>query len=468
MSKLSIGRLASLATIVAAAAIGGLSTSASAQAVKTTRIATGFNFPTFVTHAPGDTTRLFVVEKRGVIKIINLADNSVLATPFLNIDPIVTGGASVNDEQGLLGLAFHPDYANNGYFWVYYTTASSDVVARYQVSSDPNVANGTGLVVMSWSDPFSNHNGGWMDFGPDGYLYIAVGDGGNANDPGNRAQTITNMKLGKMHRIDPDIVDSVAPHYTSPADNPFVGIEGDDEIWFYGLRNPWRCSFDRATGDLWIGDVGQNAVEEIDFAAAGQKGLNFGWRCMEGASCTGLTGCTCNDNALTDPIKTHTHSAGTNGGFCITGGYVYRGCAYPELDGTYFYADYSSNNVWSLKYNGAAVTNFLVRNSQISPSIEGVVVNQIASFGEDANGEIYIVDHGTTTAGTIFKIIPATGEVDCAPPTDPADLDGNGVVDAADLSIMLGAWGSTGPGDLDGDGEVNAADLSIMLGAWSA
>jgi glucose/arabinose dehydrogenase len=463
---MSIGRFSTLAT-VASLALASSTFAGGVPAVATKRIATGFNYPTFVTHAPGDTERLFVLEKRGVIKIINLADNTVLATPFLNIDPTVTGGASVNDEQGLLGLAFHPDYATNGYFFVYYTTATTDVVARYQVSSDPNVANTTGQVIMSWSDPFVNHNGGWMDFGPDGYLYIAVGDGGSANDPSNRAQTITNMKLGKMHRIIPDVVDSVAPHYTVPSDNPFVGVTGDDEIWFYGLRNPWRCSFDRATGDLWIGDVGQNAVEEIDFVPAGQKGLNFGWRCMEGGSCTGLTGCTCNDSALTDPIKTHNHVSGTNGSFCITGGYVYRGCAFPELDGTYFYADFSLNNIWSFRYDGTTISDFTLRNTQITPSIEGVAVNQIASFGEDANGEMYIVDHGSTTAGTIFKIIPDAGEAFCKV-ANPADLDGNGIVDAADLSILLGAWGSAGPGDLDNSGGVDAADLSILLGAWTS
>ncbi len=462
-------RLAAVVTSAIALFVAGAAV-AQVPAVKTKRIATGLNYPTFVTHAPGDTSRLFVLEKRGVIKIIDLATNTVLATPFLNIDSIVVGGSSVSDEQGLLGLAFHPDYANNGCFFVYYTAngTGANTVARYKVSADPNVADGgSGLVIMSWSDPFSNHNGGWMDFGPDGYLYIAVGDGGSANDPGNRAQTIVNMKLGKIHRIIPDVVDSVAPHYTVPSDNPFVGITGDDEIWAYGVRNPWRCSFDRETGDLWIGDVGQDAVEEIDFQPAGAPGgRNYGWRCTEGTNCTGLTGCTCGSGTLTPPIKTHNHASGTNGAFCITGGYVYRGCAYPELQGTYFYADYSLNNVWSFKYNGSVISDFTVRNSQITPSIDGFVVNQIASFGEDANGEVYIVDHGSTTGGQIFKIIPATGEVTCPEP-NPADLDGNGTVDAADLAILLGQWGGKGgSADLDGNGTVDAADLAILLGAW--
>ncbi len=463
-------KTSALAATVAAFAFGPVALAGDPAPVRTKRIVTGLNYPTYVTHAPGDTSRLFVLEKRGVIRIIDLATNTLLATNFLNIDPIVQGGASVNDEQGLLGLAFHPDYATNGFFFVYYTaTAGSGdtVIARYKVSSDPNVADSTsGLTIMTFDQPFSNHNGGWIDFGPDGALYIATGDGGSANDPGNRAQTITNQKLGKMLRIIPDIVDSTPPHYTVPATNPFVGITGDDEILHYGLRNPWRCSFDRATGDLYIGDVGQNAVEEISFAPAGAVGRNYGWRCTEGTTCTGLTGCVCNGSTLTPPIRTHTHSSGTNGGFCITGGYVYRGCAYPALDGTYFYADFSTNNVWSFRYDGTTVTDFIVRNTQITPSIDGFTVNQIASFGEDANGEIYIVDHGSTTAGAIFKIIPTTGEVSCPEPL-LGDLDGNGVVDAADLAILLGQWGGAGNGDLDGNGVVDAADLAVLLGAWS-
>jgi glucose/arabinose dehydrogenase len=468
---MSIRRIAAIAATTLA--VGVASTAwAGVPAVRTKRVASGLNFPTYVTHAPGDTSRLFILEKRGVIKILDLATNTVLATPFLNIDPLVVGGASVSDEQGLLGLAFHPDYATNGYFFVYYTAtagAGDTVIARYRVStSNPNVADpATALTILTFDQPFANHNGGWIDFGPDGALYIATGDGGSANDPGNRAQTIVNQRLGKMLRIIPDVVDSVLPHYTVPANNPFVGITGDDEILHWGLRNPWRCSFDRATGELYIGDVGQNAVEEISYAPANSPGLNFGWRCTEGTSCTGLSGCVCNGSTLTPPIRTHNHVGGTNGGFCITGGYVYRGCAYPELDGTYFYADYATNNVWSFRYVGGSVLDFTVRNTQITPSVDGFTVNQIASFGEDANGEIYIVDHGSTTTGQIFKIIPSTGEVTCPEPV-VGDLDGNGVVDAADLSILLGAWGNTGgPADLDGNGAVDAADLSVLLGAWS-
>ncbi|MFO0827302.1 MAG: PQQ-dependent sugar dehydrogenase [Phycisphaerales bacterium] len=465
-------RLASIAVAALTLVVAGTA-NAQVPAIRTKRIVTGLNYPTFVTHAPNDPTRLFVLEKRGVIRIIDLATNTLLPTPFLDIDSLVVGGTSVNDEQGLLGLAFHPDYANNGMFFVYYTAngTGNDTVARYTVSpSNPNAADpGTGLVVISWSDPYTNHNGGWMDFGPDGHLYISVGDGGSANDPGNRAQTIVNMKLGKMLRIDPDVADAVPPHYTSPSDNPFFGpTTGDDEIWAYGLRNPWRCSFDRQTGDLWIGDVGQGAVEEIDFQAAGAAGgRNYGWRCMEGTSCTGLTGCTCGSSALTNPIYTYTHATG----LAIIGGYVYRGCAYPELQGTYFFADFSINHCWSFRYDGAAISQFTDRLSQITPSVDGFVCNQIAAFGEDANGEMYIVDHGSTTGGQIFKIIPASGEVTCVPPPPPcpSDLNGDSTVDAADLAVLLGAWGATGgAADLNADGKVDAADLAVLLGAWGA
>lgn len=442
--------------------------SAQAPAVKTKRIVGGLNFPTFVTHAPGDDTRLFVLQKPGQIRIIDLATNTLLPGNFLTVS--VAGGTSVNSEQGLLGMAFHPNYAENGYFFIYYTASGSGAtrVSRFQVNPEnPNaVLPGSELIVLQIAQPFTNHNGGWIDFGPDGYLYIATGDGGSANDPGNRAQTITNQLLGKMLRIEPNVAGNVPPYFI-PADNPFVGVTGDDEIWAYGLRNPWRNSFDRETGDLWIADVGQGAIEEVNFQPGGVVGgRNYGWRCKEGNNCTGLSGCTCASPLLTNPIHTYTHVGGQNGGFSITGGYVYRGCAYPELQGTYFFADYVNSNVWSFRYDGASISEFTQRNSQITPSIDGFTVNQFASFGEDANGEVYLVDHGSATTGQIFKIIPATGEVVCpTKPNCPADLTGDGLIDAADLSVLLGAWG-TPKGDIDGDGDTTSADLAILLGAW--
>ena len=455
---------------LAAAATLALVTSADAQVVniRTDQIVSGLSFPTYVTHAPGDTSRLFILQKGGTIRIFDLTTNTLLPTPFLTVT--VAGGTSESDERGLLGLAFDPGYAKNGQFYIYYTGTSTNVLARYTRSTaNPNVANAAGVVMMSWADPFTNHNGGWIDFGPDGNLYMGVGDGGSANDPNGAGQNL-NTRLGKMHRIKPT-VGGAAPYYTIPAGNPFVGgVTTDDEVWAYGLRNPWRSSFDRENGDLYIADVGQNAIEEINFQKAGAgAGRNYGWRCMEGLSCTGLTGCTCNGPTLTLPIKTYTHVTGTTGGFSITGGYVYRGCAIPGLQGTYFYADYVTNNVWSFRLNRdtGVQTEFTVRNTQITPSLDGFAVNQISSFGQDANGEMYIVDQGTTAGqGAIYKIVPTTGNTPCAPPCNVADVDCNGVVDAADLAAVLNNWNGIGTGDLNDDGGVDAADLAILLNNW--
>ena len=243
-----------------------LTPSADAQVVnvRTDQIVTGLSFPTYVTAAPADTSRLYILQKGGTIRIFDLTTNTLLPTPFLSV--VVAGGISESDERGLLGLTFDPGYAKNGQFYIYYTGTNTNVVARYTRSAaNPNVANATGVIVMSWADPFTNHNGGWMGFGPDGNLYIGVGDGGSANDPNGNGQNLS-VRLAKMHRIKPT-VGGVAPYYTIPSDNPFVGgVTTDDEVWAYGLRNPWRSSFDRATGDLWIGDVGQNAIEEIDWS----------------------------------------------------------------------------------------------------------------------------------------------------------------------------------------------------------
>lgn len=434
-------------------------------------VATGLVYPTFITHAPGDSSRLFVLEKAGRIRIVDLATNTLLATSFLDIDPLVTGGASVSDEQGLLGLAFDPGYATNGQFYVYYTAGASGAytnnLARYTVSSDPNVANPTGVVMMTWSDPYTNHNGGWLGFGPDGNLYMSVGDGGSANDPGNRAQALTE-RLGKIHRIRP-VVGGTSPYYTVPADNPFVGgsTTADDTVWAYGLRNPWRCSFDRVTGDLWIADVGQNLVEEIDFQAAGTgAGRNYGWRCTEGTTNTGLTGCTFGSPSLTGPIHVYNHVAGTSGGYSLTGGYVYRGCRIPDLQGAYFFADYVNANIWSFRYVNGVKSDFQLHNATLGTSVEGAAVNQVSSFGEDANGEMYIADHG----GQVFKIIPASGDGPCAPPPIPGDLDQNGRIDGADLAALLSAWGvcpAPCAADLDGNGNVSGSDLATLLTNWS-
>jgi glucose/arabinose dehydrogenase len=349
----------------------------------------------------GDFDRLFVVEQNTArIKIIK--NGVVLATPFLDVNALAGQGG----EQGLLGLAFHPDYTNNGRFFINYTDNSGNTqVVEYQVSGDPDIANPVPVkTILSIIQPFSNHNGGNMAFGPDGKLYIGTGDGGSANDPGNRAQDgLTN--LGKMLRLD---VDLAAPYI--PADNPFVGNPTvNDEIWALGLRNPWRFSFDRETGDLYIGDVGQFAREEIDFQpSTSTGGENYGWRCMEGLGCTGLSGCTCNAAGLTLPIHEFTHA----GGNCsVTGGYAYRGSAMGGLAGTYFFGDYCSSKIWSFRFEAGVVVEFTDRTAELEPA-GALTINSITSFGEDAAGELYIVD---PSGGEIYLIAQECVEVNyCA------------------------------------------------------
>ncbi len=407
------------------------------------RVATGLENPVFVTHAPGDTERLFILEQHeGRIRILDLVTGALLEQPFLDLDGLAQG-----NEQGLLGLAFHPCYDDNGYFYVNLTNAADDTeVRRYTVSKDPDVADpDSAHLIIGFEQPTRVHNAGWLGFGPlDGYLYIATGEGGNSGN----AQDITDNLLGKILRLD---VDGGDP-YAIPADNPFVGGVGDDEIWAYGLRNPWRMSFDRETGDLYIGDVGQNAREEIDFQPHDRGGLNYGWRCMEGTWCTGLTGCTCDDPALTDPIHEYGHD---NGCAAVIGGYVYRGCDIPTLRGTYFFAELCDDNIWTFRYDGENVTEFVDRQLELAPDVGDI--DDISSFGEDANGELYVIDR---VDGEVFKIIPdgPTGDVDC-----------NGVIDFEDLLRVLVAWGpcEACPEDLNGDGQVNFADLLVVLSQWT-
>lgn len=431
------------------------------EAMTTVRVAGNLDHLTFVTYAPGDYTRLFIVEKQGRIKVLNLKTGVLNATLFLDIDALVGGGLSTNDERGLLGLAFHPDYQNNGYFYVDYTNnVGTTTVARYSVSNDPEVADpGSALILLTIFQPFSNHNGGWIGFGPnDGFLYISTGDGGSAGDPGNRAQDITNQLLGKMLRIDVDGNDGPGGNYGIPAGNPFVGITGDDEIWAYGLRNPWRSSFDRATGDLYIADVGQNAWEEIDFQPADSTGgENYGWRCYEGDHTFNTGGCP-PAKTMVFPIHEYSHALGRS----LTGGYVYRGCAIPTLDGTYFFADYVFTRLWSFTYEGKNNPTVTSRIAELSPSSDGFSINQISSFGEDARGELYIVDQGSGFSGQVFKIVPVK------PTISPADLDCSGDVGVKDLLILLGTWGPCDGclADLDGDHSVGVKDLLSLLGSW--
>ncbi|MFC4738602.1 PQQ-dependent sugar dehydrogenase [Flavobacterium ponti] len=348
------------------------------QTIAIQSFATGFSGAVEITHA-GD-SRLFVVQQGGLIRVLN-ANGTINSTPFLNLTSLVASGG----ERGLLGLAFHPDYTTNGYFFVNYTnTSGNTVIARYSVnSSNPDIANTSGTILMTISQPYSNHNGGSLRFGSDGYLYIGMGDGGSGGDPENRAQNI-NTNLGKMLRV--DVNTTIAPFYTSPASNPYVGIAGNDEIWAIGLRNPWKFSFNRLNGDLWIADVGQNNIEEINKVSNPlTAGLNFGWRCYEGNVAYNTSGCA-PIGTMTMPLTQYTHSQGCS----ITGGYEYTGTAYPNFLNKYFFADYCENRIGYTNTTTGAIT--------YTPYFSGN--NNFTSFGEDMNGELYI-----TNSNTIFKII---------------------------------------------------------------
>lgn len=343
-----------------------------AQEFELELFAQGFSSPVGIAHADDD--RLFVVQQGGQIRILN-GDGTINSTPFLNLTSIISSGG----ERGLLGLAFHPDYTTNGRFFVNYTnTAGHTVIARYEVSDDPDVADTDGTILLTINQPFSNHNGGNIHFGPDGYLWISMGDGGSGGDPNNYGQNINSL-LGKMLRIDVD-----GETYTSPSDNPFVGTDGADEIWAYGLRNAWKFSFDRETGDVWIADVGQNAIEEINKESSTEPGLNYGWRCYEGNNTYNTSGCASADT-MTFPVATYNHS----GGRCsITGGYIYRGTLYPNLTGKYFFADYCSGEIgWVDSENNL---EFLL----------DIPSTFITAFGEDMDGELYVAG-----SGKIYKII---------------------------------------------------------------
>ena len=345
--------------------------------------ASGFSSPVEMVHAGDD--RFFVVEKAGVIKILN-SDGTTNGTPFLDITGIVINPAGSNDERGLLGLVFHPDYANNGYFYVnYINNAGNTQVSRFSVSGDPDIADpGSELQIIGYNQPFQNHNGGCLRFGPDGYLYIASGDGGSGGDPNNLGQN-TGQLLGKLLRIDVDNPGG-GNNYGIPPDNPFAGSVNDaEEIWAYGLRNPWKFAFDSDNNELWIADVGQGDVEEINRESHTAAGLNYGWRCYEGSQPFNTTGCPPMGD-LTFPEAEY--SSGPGSGNCsITGGYVYRGSMYPGMDGLYFSADLCSGRIYTVDQGGNLVN-------------QGSYGGTWVSFGEDVNGELYIMDIG----GAIYKI----------------------------------------------------------------
>jgi glucose/arabinose dehydrogenase len=363
--------------------------------VALTAVATGLTSPLQVAHAGDGSGRIFIVERAGIIKIVR--NGTVLPTPFLDITGRVTSGG----EQGLLSVAFHPRYASNGRFFVNYTADRNglrSIIAEYRVSANPDVAGTTETGILEIPQPFDNHNGGLNTFGPDGMLYIGMGDGGGVGDPQNNGQRLDTL-LGKLLRIDVNVTPPVptAPGagrpirprepgvtYLIPADNPFVGQPGArGEIWAYGFRNPWRWSFDRLTRRLFLADVGQGNWEEVNLV---ERGGNYGWRIMEGAHCFNPPS-GCSTTGLRLPVAEYSHAEGCS----ITGGYVYRGAQIPALRGHYLFGDFCSGRIWSLQEARPAVW---IRDQLLQTTLA------LSSFGEDESGEVYAVDLN----GTVYRL----------------------------------------------------------------
>jgi len=353
------------------------------QSINLVEFATGLTAPVEITNA--NDSRLFVVQQNGIIKIIQ-PNGTINGADFMNISSKVLYGG----ERGLLGLAFHPQYSTNGYFFIYYNNIANGniTVARYSVNpTNPDIADPTTeKILLSIPKPFDNHNGGSIHFAPDGNLWIVTGDGGSGGDPNNNAQN-KNSLLGKMLRID---VNATGP-YNIPAGNPFAGtgVDGADEIWAYGLRNAWKFSFDTVTGNAMIADVGQGAIEEINKMPVTQAGINYGWRCYEGNNAYNTAGCAAM-STMTFPIAVYDHS----GGKCsITGGYVYRGTQYPALQGKYFFADYCSTQIGILNTDNSVVW---------TPASSG---NNFSTFGQNSQKELFVA---AVNSGKIFKITTGT------------------------------------------------------------
>lgn len=407
--------------------------------------ASGFTRPVDIAHC-GD-SRIFVVEQAGLIWVLDSLGNKL--DTFLYIAPRID---AASNERGLLGLAFHPDYAQNGYFFVYYTRSSDAAtqVSRFSVRSDnPNRADpDSELPILGQSQPYSNHNGGCMKFGPDGYLYIGLGDGGSGGDPQGNGQKTTTF-LGKMLRIDVDSSSINAP-YAIPPDNPFVGQANyAPEIWALGMRNPWRYSFDRLTGDIWIGDVGQNDREEVDFQPAGTGGRNYGWRCYEGDLSYNSSGCQAQNTYIT-PVFTYPNP---DQGCSITGGFIYRGSKYPDLYGLYLNTDYCSGRVWATRrINDSTFTSVEVANFGNK---------KFSTFGEDKDGELYIA---LLSAGKIQKIteLCSAFQLDLLHINSPVcDSTFSGLLEVAPVN---------GTGDITyswSNGQTTAADVYLEPGNYT-
>lgn len=447
-------------------------------------IGSGWSSPIYADTPPGDNTRLFVVQQGGLIRLV--VNGTVQATNFLNVsslltpssgtvtNPVNASGSTVNGtftisrggEQGLLGLAFAPDYQTSGVFYINYVAARNvwsvntqsgtaidlgrTVVARYTRSAaNPNVADPNGQIIFTADQPFTNHNGGCIHFDGNGLLFIGMGDGGSANDPGNRALDPNNIH-GKLLRIDPSGDDFPADpnrNYRIPPGNPYAAGGGAPEIWARGLRNPWRWSFDALTGDLWIADVGQDVQEEINFVPGnGGPARNYGWRIREGTRNTGLSAGAFDVSNLTAPVYTYLHGAGALEGFSVTGGYVYRGHAIPAWRGRYFFADYVNRNVWSARMVNGVWTDFMHHTDQLNNlgTTTTLRIQNVSSFGEDNTGELYIVQHN----GRIRKIVP--DQVACVADVDNGSGLGHpdGGVTIEDLLFYLQLFDS---GDIRAD-----------------
>jgi glucose/arabinose dehydrogenase len=506
-----------------AAALCGPS-AAHAQDLAVQVVATGLAAPVYCTAPVGDDNRLFVVQLRrfgnGLIRVVDLRTGQVASGSYLDIGPVGTGA-----EQGFYSIAFHPEFMTNGYFYVKYcsvgvagVTAGDVYVVRYRAMGGDPMATAadpaSAQIILKVTKPESIHNGGWLGFGPDGYLYLATGDGGNSNDTtggvsfppyhtpetGN-AQDLTDNILGKVLRLDvngPDGQPGTADddgypadpnrHYTIPPTNPYVGTVNTPELWANGVRNPWRCSFDRETGDFWLGDVGQAEREEINRNVGNQPAINYGWRCLEGTRCTGLAGCSCADPTIAAPVHEYNHTNGC----AVVGGYVYRGSAIPWLRGTYFFADFCTVDLFSFRMVGNTKTEFTDRTTELDPA--GTITNvTISSFGEDDRGELYLVDQ---SAGRLLRIVAPGPLVDCNSNgrhdfgdiasgnsadtnTDgipdecqvlcPADFNQDGGVDGADIEAFFTAWAAgDSAGDVNRDGGVDGADIEAFFIPWEA
>ena len=416
-------------------------------------VGNGLARPVFATSAPGDSDSLFVLEQhRGAIERIDLSTGA--RSTFVTLP---SGTVSTGNEQGLLGLAFAPDYQTSGRYYLNYTDASGDTRVREYTRQSPTQGNPIATRdILRIDQPFSNHNAGWIGFGPDGNLYVATGDGGAANDPQNNSQTITNNLLGKILRVSvdgDDFPNDASRNYSIPSSNPFVGQTGDDEIFAYGLRNPYRCSFDRITGDLWIGDVGQNAREEIDVISAGTSGQNFGWRIREGT-----LGPVVQD--AIDPVYEYSRGSGALQGFSVTGGYVYRG-SISELDGHYFFADFVNNRLWSFRLNendqadfdGTNFTDFEDWSNRVEIGLPTTIRDiDISSFGEDDDGNLIVV----SLNGNVFRLSSVI---------TLGDVNRDGTVNFLDISpfIFILSGGFQAEADVNADGNVNFLDISPFI-----